>query len=131
MMQRVPRILLIIFIFFSLAAIAKTTIHYYGLDEEYNYFTAKRDVKTGKIQLLETGLILPYPGVDWARQQAAQKLAEKHFGYESVYLGCTVTNGIAIYNKVMEEYLGNVNGRNWRAKERQMRDSIMKSGTPE
>lgn len=120
----------IAFIVFSLADITKVAIGYYGLDEEYNYFTAKQDIKSGKIQILETGLLLPDPGVDWEKQQAAKKIAEQNFGYKSVYLGCTVTNGIGMYNEVMEDYLDKVNGKDWRAKERQMRDSILKSVTP-
>jgi carbon starvation protein CstA len=52
------RILLTIpiaFILFSCADIIMTAINYYGLNEEYNYFSANRDIKNGKIQILETG----------------------------------------------------------------------------
>lgn len=125
--QRLLWTLPIAFILFSLADITKVTIGYYGLNEEYNYFTAKQDIKSGKIQILETGLLLPDPGVDWEKQQAAQKMAEQHFGYKSVYLGCTVTYGIGMYNEVMENYLDKINGKDWRIKEQQMRDSIIKS----
>ncbi len=122
------RILLTIpiaFILFAFADISKTAIDYYGLNEEYNYFTAKHDIRNGKIQLLETGLILPEPNVDWDKKQDAKKKIEKQFGYKSKYLGCIVTNGTYIYNTVMEDYLEKVNGKNWRTKERQMLDSIM------
>ena len=120
------RILLTIpicFILFAFVNISNTAINYYGLNEEYNYFTAKQDIRNGKIQLLETGLILPGPNtnVDWNKKQDA----EKQFGYKSINLGCTVTNGIYIYNSVMEDYLEKVNGKNWRTKERQMFDSLM------
>ena len=120
------RILLTIpicFILFAFVNISNTAINYYGLNEEYNYFTAKQDITNGKIQLLETGLILPGPNtnVDWNKKQDA----EKQFGYKSINLGCTVTNGIYIYNSVMEDYLEKVNGKNWRTKERQMFDSLM------
>ena len=54
-------------------------------------------------------------------------MAEQHFGYKSVYLGCTVTYGIGMYNEVMENYLDKINGKDWRIKEQQMRDSIIKS----
>jgi hypothetical protein len=124
------RILLTIpicFILFAFVNISKTAINYYGLNEEYNYFTAKQDIRNGKIQLLETGLALPDPNtnVDWNKKQDAEKKVEKQFGYKSINLGCTVTNGIDIYNSVMENYLEKVNGKNWRTKERQMFDSLM------
>ena len=124
------RILLTIpicFILFAFVAISKTAINYYGLNEEYNYFAAKQDIKNGKIQLLETGFILPEPNanVDWNKKQEVEKKIEKQFGYKSINLGCTVTNGIYIYNSVMEDYLEKVNGKNWRTKERQMFDSLM------
>lgn len=127
------RILLTIpvaFILFSSADILKTAISHYGLNEEYNYFTAKRDIKNGKVQILETGLILPEPSVDWDKKQEAEKKAENQFGYQSVYLGCTVTHGIDIYNSVVEDYLEKVNGKNWRTKKRMIVDSIMNSSNP-
>ncbi|MGN6400009.1 MAG: hypothetical protein ACTHMD_06120 [Flavisolibacter sp.] len=120
----------IAFLLFSCADILKTATSYYGLDEEYNYFTAKRDIKNGKVQILETGLILPEPNVDWEKKQDAEKRAENQFGYKSVYLGCTVTHGIDIYNSVMEDYLEKVNGKDWRTKERSTVDSIMKHNNP-
>ena len=124
------RILLTIpicFILFAFVDISKTAISYYGLNEEYNYFTAKQDIRNGKIQLLETGLTLPNPNtnVDWNKKQDAEKKVEKQFGYKSINLGCTWTNGIGIYNSVMENYLAKVNGKNWRKEERKMLDSLM------
>jgi hypothetical protein len=123
--QRLLLTLPIALILFSLADITKVAISYYGLDEEYNYFTAKRDIKNGKVQILETGLLLPNPNVDWEKQQAAEKIVEKRFGYKSVYLECIVTNGIGIYNNVMEDYLDKANGKNWRVKSRQTFDSLI------
>ena len=128
------RILLTIpiaFILFSCADIIMTATSYYGLNEEYNYFSANRDIKNGKIQILETGLILPEPNVDWDKKQEAAKKLEKQFGYKSLYLGCIVTHGIGIYNSVMEHYLEKVNGKNWRIKQRHMLDSLMNSNNPQ
>ncbi|MBO9683422.1 MAG: hypothetical protein J7502_12270 [Flavisolibacter sp.] len=127
--QRLLWTLPIAFILFSLTDITKATIGYYGLEEDYNYFTAKRDIKRGKIQILEMGLIIPNPNIDWEKQQAIQRIIEQHFGYKSVYLGCIATNGSIIYNNVMEDYLDNVNGKNWRIKQGQMIDSILKLNT--
>ena len=125
--QRILVTIPIAFILFSLADISKVAISFYGLDDEYNYFSARRDIKNGKVQILETGLILPTPNVDWDKQQAAEEIAANHFGYKTVYLGCTVTHGIDVYNSVMEDYLNEVNGDDWRVKQRLMFDSLMSS----
>ena len=123
--RRIVLTIPIAFIIFSCADIIMTATNYYGLNEEYNYFSAKRDIKNGKIQILETGLILPEPNVDWDKKQEVEKRLERQFGYKSIYLGCTLTHGIGIYNSVMEDYLENVNGKNWRTKHRQMLDTLM------
>ena len=129
--RRIVLTIPIAFILFSCANIIMTATNYYGLNEEYNYFSANRDIKNGKIQILETGLILPEPNVDWGKKQEAEKKLEKQFGYKSVYLGCVVTHGIGIYNSVMEDYLEKVNGENWRKKQQRMIDSLMNSKNPE
>ncbi len=54
----------IAFILFSIAGISMVTITHYGLDEQYNYFTAKRDISNGKVQILQIGLIMPTPNID-------------------------------------------------------------------
>ena len=129
--RRIVLTIPIAFILFSCADIIMTATNYYGLNEEYNYFSANRDIKNGKIQILETGLILPEPNVNWDKKQEAEKNLEKEFGYKTVYLGCSVTNGIVIYNSVMEDYLEKVNGENWRKKQQRMIDSLMNSKNPE
>jgi hypothetical protein len=125
--QRLLRTVLIAVILFSITDIFLVTITHYGLDEEYNYFTAMRDIRNGKVQILQIGLIMPMPNVDFKKQQEAEKIVADHFSYKSIYLGCTETNGMAIYNSVMEDYLERLNGKNWRVRERQMFDSILKS----
>ena len=129
--RRIVLTIPIAFILFSCADILMTATNYYGLNEEYNYFSANRDIKDGKIQILETGLILPEPNVDWDKKQEAEKKLEKQFGYKSVYLGCIVTHGIGIYNSVMEDYLEKLNGKNWRTKQQRMLDSLMNSNNPQ
>jgi len=128
--RRIALTIPIAFILFACVNIIMNATNYYGLNEEFNYFSANRDIKNDKIQILETGLILPEPNVDWDKMQQAEKKLEKQFGFKSVYLGCTVTHGIGIYNSVMEEYLENVNGKNWRTKQRHMLDSLMNSKNP-
>lgn len=128
--RRIVLTIPIAFILFACTDIIMNATNYYGLNEEFNYFSANRDIKNGKIQILETGLILPEPNVDWNKKQQAEKKLEKQFGFKSVYLGCTVTHSIGIYSSVMEEYLENVNGKNWRTKQRYILDSLMNFKKP-
>jgi hypothetical protein len=123
--NRISLTIPLVVLLFAFAGISKTTVNYYGLDGDYNYFTAKRDIKNNKIQILKTGLTLPEPNVDWNKKQDAENKIAARFGYKFMSLGCTVTNGIDIYNDVMEDYLEKVNGKNWRTKEQQTLDSIM------
>lgn len=125
--QRLSLTLPIAFLLFALADITNLAIDYYGLCEEYNYFTAKRDIKNGKVQFLETGLILSTVNEDLDKQQKAEKIIANQFGYKSIYLGCIVTHGIGIYNDVVEDYLDKVNGNNWTVKSKQMFDSLITS----
>ena len=129
--NRISLIIPITFILFSCADIIKSATIYYGLSEEFNYFSATKDIRSGKVQILETGLEMPEPNVNWEKKQEAERKLEKLFGYKSVNLGCTVTSGIAIYNSVVEDYLEKANGKNWRTKKRYMLDSLMKSTSPQ
>jgi magnesium-transporting ATPase (P-type) len=61
----------IAFILLSCAYLIMISLHYYGLNEEYNYFAENRNLKNGKI--LETGLIVPKPTVDWNKMQEVEK----------------------------------------------------------
>jgi len=124
--ERILLTIPIAFLLFSFASISHSAINYYGLNEDYNYFSAKQDIKKGKIQIFETGLPLPEPNIDWAKKQDVVISMGKYFGYTPVYLGCEATHGIEIYNNLMEDYLENVNGKNWRVKERDKIDSIMR-----
>jgi small-conductance mechanosensitive channel len=90
--RRIVLTIPIAFILFACADIIMNATNYYGLNEEFNYFSANRDIKNAKIQILETGLILPEPNVDWEKKQQAEKKLEKQFDFKSVYLGCTVTH---------------------------------------
>jgi hypothetical protein len=86
-----------------LAALLLFTAFQLGLFTPYNYFTAKRDVLVGKIQLIEYGEPM-LPTTD----TTIHKLEDSP-GYKTISLGCVITtqeiNGIEQYNYVMEEFL--------------------------
>lgn len=122
--QRVLLTVPIAFILFSIANFGNIVIYEYGLFDEYNYFTAKRDIKNGKVQLLSTGLILPTQSEE---EEKAEEAIRNQFGYKRVWIGCFVTPGVYRYNAVMEDYLEEINGKDWRKRLQQRTDSLPNS----
>lgn len=86
-----------------LVALLLFTAFQLGLFTPYNYFTAKRDVLVGKIQLIEYGEpMLP-------TTESAIHKSEDSLSVNTISLGCVITsqemNGIEQYNYVMKEFL--------------------------
>ena len=97
---------LVIFLFglYSLFVYVKVE---HGIFKQYNYFTAKRDIKEGTIQIVTYGL----PGDN---SQDIRKIA-KEYGFNYINLGCILNNyGFEEYNKVMYKYLDELNGKGWK-----------------
>lgn len=69
----------------------------FGIFAPYNYFTAKAEIKKGKIRMIETGELPP-------NSEQKQTLA-KTYGFEFEPAGCAVTaeiiNGVNQHNKLM------------------------------
>jgi hypothetical protein len=80
----------------------------------YNYFTAKRDIRNGKVNYVSFGLPVILPN-----QVQVDELRKK-YGVKSLNIGCVVTEdeirGIAFYNNVIETYLAKRNGEGWKEK---------------
>ena len=117
----------IVTIGFTLAIAISTIIilwWYYGFFSNYNYFTAKRDIKYGNVQFITFGLLLPS-----SKDKEIDIVATK-YGFKGSNIGCTVTtqeiNAIEIYNNVVEQYLSIRNGKNWRINYQREIDSLYK-----
>lgn len=85
----------------------------FGLFTSYNYVTAKWDIFKSHPLILQYGEAL-------LTDKEAVKIAPKYgFNYDIV-AGCIIStprvNGIKSYNSVMEKYLENKLGTNWRQK---------------
>jgi hypothetical protein len=103
--------------FFSMLFFLVILNHEYGLTDEYNYFSAKRDLQNGKVQIVGIGLSEP--------ESKEEQAIRRQFGYNIVSAGCSVmNNGYKKYNSVMREYLDKVNGKGWQMKQRQQLASI-------
>jgi hypothetical protein len=103
------------FITLSVYQLTEMAIFKYGLRQEYNYFTAKRDVKKGNVQVLDAGLII-YFEHDTVLNERTRAAIEKKYGFKSKEVGCIYYEGIGFYNNVMEDYLVERNGPNWRSR---------------
>lgn len=74
---------------------------YFGLSEDYNYFTAKRDIRKGKVQLLAGGLMIPgKKNVERSRDSI-----RRIYGFKALSIGCIIPPGIDRYNETVEDYL--------------------------
>jgi hypothetical protein len=98
-----------------LAAVTVTgALWYYCLFTPYNYVTAKRDIRNGKVNFISFGLPAIMPN-----QARIDSLREK-YGVKYMNIGCVITEdairGIAFYNKIVESFLAKRNGENWKEK---------------
>lgn len=64
------------FILLSIYQLTNMAIFKYGLSEQYNYFTAKRDIKNGNVQVLGAGLVI-YLEHDTVLNEKTQAAIEK------------------------------------------------------
>jgi hypothetical protein len=97
----------------------------FGLFTPYNFWTARQDIKDGKIQIIEIGeLPLNF--------EQKQKLA-KSYGFNFSQPGCNATtdvlNGVEYYNIIVVEHLKNKYGDGWWTKFHNQIDSIDKATT--
>ncbi|MEP7236476.1 MAG: hypothetical protein ABI685_01370 [Ferruginibacter sp.] len=93
----------------------------YASSPEYNYVTAKLDIKNGNSRILNlVDSIIP------VKEKEIQTIASK-YGFKNVYLGKVTSNelnGIKNYNETIEMYLNLRNGSDWRFKYQKEIDSL-------
>jgi len=89
---------------------------------DYNYISAKLDVKNGNIRIVHIGFRQPS-----LKDKEIDAVTEK-YGFKNIYIGSDTTagilSGIDNYNDVMEAYLKVKNGLNWRKSYQAEIDSI-------
>ena len=81
---------------------------HYGLTDDFNYFTAKKDIEKGKIQVLHAGQLY-YESDEVYR---ALDSLSRSYGYTLINAG-VFSPGAERYNKVMKDYLKRKNGPGW------------------
>ena len=119
---------------FSLILIAAITImlvvrqNFKG-SPDYNFITAKLDIKDGNQRIIHPGFRKPS-----SKDLEIDSLTSV-YGFKNVYIGYDTTKqimqGIHNYNDVIEAYLKLRNGSVWREKYQREVDSLYKVATPE
>ena len=88
---------------------------------EYNYFTAKLDIKNGNTRFINIG-----GSIDPSTEKEIQVIASK-YGFQNVYLKKATSKemkGIKNYNETIGIYLNVRNGAGWRYNYQKEIDSI-------
>lgn len=121
--QRISITIPAVMLLFSLYIIIGSFISEYGLFSSYNYFTARTDLKNGKIQLIRPGLIR-------SSLLQQEKAITRKYGFSYVNSGCVISdNGFEHYNAVVADYLTQINGEDWRQRLDIELDSLYKTET--
>ncbi len=94
----------------------------YNLSPEYNYITAKLDIKNGNCRIVRVG-----EHTIQSNSQVTKAIYSK-YGFRNVYIekaGSDEINGINNYNRVIETYLAFRNRTYWKADYQKEIDSIL------
>ena len=91
---------------------------------DYNYLTAKLDIKNGNVRIVHIGYRVPT-----SKDKEIDLVAAK-YGFKNIHIGYDTTkklmNGIKNYNDIAEAYLKLRNGMNWRVAYQKEVDSLYK-----
>ncbi len=100
--------------------------HNYALSNDYNYISAKLDIKNGEVKIVHVGDSLSVEMIDDINRVAAK------FGFKNVYLSSDAAKnemkGIINYNELMETFLTIKNGEGWKINYQQQVDKISNDG---
>lgn len=118
--QRIGVTIPIAFILINLYSFYQITDYYFGLSEDCNYFTAKKDLEKGKVEIFVAGQLISR---DSERAQIAKDSVMKAFGFTLVNVGIH-SKGLEWHNKAIEDYLSERNGENWQERMYAKFDSI-------
>ena len=119
-MRRVVIIIcsILIVVIFTLLVVRQN----YKNSPDYNYITAKLDIKNKNARIINVGLRKP------SSKNNEIDSVEAEYGFKNIYIGYDTTkqikSGINNYNEVIEAFLKLRNGMDWRAHYQRKIDSI-------
>lgn len=96
----------------------------YDLSSEYNYATAKIDIKNGDIKIINIGT----PKISSKDKEI--EMTAKRYGFKNIYIEKytqqQTKKGIDNYNELIETYLAFRNGPGWKTSYKREVDSLYK-----
>ncbi len=99
----------------------------YKNSPDYNYITAKLDIRNKNVRIINVGLRKP------SSKDSEIDSIESGYGFKNVYIGYDTTqqilSGISNYNEVIEAYLKLRNGIDWRENYQRKVDSLYKAAS--
>jgi hypothetical protein len=94
---------------------------------DYNYLTAKLDIKNGDVRIINIGY-----RITSSKDMEIDSITSR-YGFKNVYIGYDTTKqkmeGIKDYNKMSEMYLTVRNGSDWRINYQKEIDSVYNSAS--
>ena len=96
----------------------------YDLSSEYNYATAKLDIKNGNVKIIHIGV----PRI--SSKDTEIELVAGRYGFKNIYIeklsSHQTENGIKNYNDLIDSYLILRNGSDWKINYKKEVDSLYK-----
>ena len=100
----------------------------YDLSADYNYGTAKLDIKNGNVKLINIG------SHKISSKDKEIELVAARYGFKNIYIENftpqQTEKGINDYNKLIETYLEFRNGVDWKTNYKREVDSLNKAAAP-
>jgi hypothetical protein len=118
------RLLIIGLIFILIISIISILWHVYDLSSDYNYATAKIDIKNGNVKIINIGI----PKISSKDKEI--EMISTRYGFKNIYIEKytpqQTEKGINNYNELIETYLTLRNGSNWKTSYKSEVDSLYK-----
>lgn len=118
------RLLIIGFIFILIISIISILWRVDDLSADYNYVTAKLDIKDGNVKIINIGI------PKTSSKDKEIELVAGRYGFKNIYIEKytpkQTEKGINNYNELIETYLALRNGSNWKSIYKKEVDSLYK-----
>lgn len=120
------RVLIIICVILAAVIFAILVVRQnYKNSPDYNYITAKLDIRNENVRIINVGLRKP------SLKDKEIDSVEAEYGFRNIYIGYDTTkqiiSGINNYNEVTEAFLKLRNGGDWRENYQRKVDSLYKA----
>lgn len=118
------KIVIVVVILILLIAAISILWQAYDLSSDYNYATAKLDIKNGDVKMIHVGV------QKTSSKDKEIEMVAARYGFRNIYIEKftpkQTEEGIKDYNKLIDAYLSLRNGFDWKEKYKRETDSLYK-----